>query len=94
MLAEKFGVSERTVGGIKNGKGWKHLDISRDANASHADSQTGVKGISPYMESRYQVHIMVKGKRHYLGIFNTLEGAKQVLDAWKAEYQNSHESIN
>ncbi len=51
-----------------------------------SNSSTGVKGVSiDRTTGKYQAQIMLKGKQHHLGRFDTIPEAEQVVIAKRAE---------
>ncbi len=79
-LAEHYSVDPSNISLIKCGKIWKHLEGGCDFKP-----KTGVQGVTLY-KGRFMARITFKGKRLYLGTFDTIEEAKQVLDIWKAKH--------
>lgn len=49
------------------------------------NSTTGVKGVHPTKNGKYRAYINFKGKRTYLGFFDTLEEAKKAREAAEEE---------
>lgn len=84
-LVRRFGVSKSTIGSIKRGLFWKHIEGPRYTEAN-SNSQTGVKGISPTKAGRFVVAKMLDGERFYLGTFDTIFQAKKTLDKWEREH--------
>lgn len=61
-----------------------NLDVSdRLVRPARYDSSTGIRGISRHPDGGYMVRFTHTGKRHYLGYFKDLEGAKEALQKWK-----------
>lgn len=53
------------------------------------DTQTGVKGV--YLDKgRYKALITTDGIRYYLGMYSTLDKAKEVVDKWYMKLQQDY----
>lgn len=54
---------------------------SNHNRGAHSNSKTGVKGVYLRKNGRYRARIMVKGKYHYLGDYDTIAEAEEVIIA-------------
>jgi hypothetical protein len=83
VLADRYGVSKTAIAFIKRGVTWKHIKGKRrNTNDAFANSQTGIRGVSP-CAGKYTATITLKGKQHYLGLFETVAEAAQTLEEKK-----------
>ena len=68
-------------------------DCSQNAcnRKKRTDNTSGVKGISWHKpRQKWQANICVNQKQKYLGLFNTLEEAKQVVEKARIHYHGSY----
>lgn len=53
---------------------------------AHRGSHSGVRGVYPRPNGRWQAAVQVAKKQHYLGVFDTVEEAEAVVVAWRREH--------
>lgn len=53
-----------------------------------ADNKCGVTGVSVTRNGTYQTSIWKEGKKHYIGTYKSLEGAKEAYEKAKKEWHN------
>ena len=69
------------INGIRNDNSWKNLrqvtsDVNRENQRScHRDNKSGYLGVSRTHGKNFQARIVVRGKRHHIGMFPTAEEA-------------------
>lgn len=64
----------------------RDVDISTNLHnirQSNRQNQTGLRGVSPY-RGKYMATLSFKGKRHYLGLYDTPELAREAYELEKA----------
>lgn len=49
------------------------------------NSTTGVKGVYPHFRGKFSAEIRQHGKKHYLGLFSTIEEAKKAVQQKREE---------
>lgn len=54
---------------------------------SYVNSITGVKGVYPHKSGKYSAEIKHEGKKHYLGLFKTVEEARNIVIKKREELQ-------
>jgi len=55
--------------------------------ASYINSKTKVKGVYPHWYGKYSAEIKHEGKKHYLGLFTTIEEASKAVRKKREELQ-------
>ena len=83
-LAEEYGVTIATISRLKRGRSWGYVKDGQSVDHAYANSQTGIKGVSP-RKDKFQAVISLKGKRYYLGIFSTTYEAEQIVISKREE---------
>ena len=78
ILSDRYGVSRRHIGDIRTGVCWNHLEGPRRVFSARGNSQTGVRGVSPY-GNRFHAEFMSRSQRYRLGKFDTIKEAKQAI---------------
>lgn len=86
ILAEQYGIARDTITRIKMGKSWRHQGGESDGNAAYGNSQTKIRGVFLHKASgKYLAQLNLNRTRYYLGLFDTVSEAEQVVIAKRKE---------